>query len=485
MQPKIELLSDDMVRQILDESYQILLQTGVKVQSINARRLLADAGAQVDPFTEVVKISESLIAPALETTPSSFTLFDRAGNQVISYGGDAVHFDPGSSGVNMLDSVSGKHHAATTSDLITLVKIVEMLQQYDAQSTAIVCSDVPKTISDLYRLFIVLSFSQKPIVTGSFSVPTLQTMIEMLNIVSGGREELVKKPLAVFDVCPSPPLIWSNFASENLIILARQKVPVELVSMPLTGAASPITLLGSIVQHTVENLSGLLIHQLACPGSPLVWGGAPAIFDMRKGSTPFGAAETAMLSAATTQVGKSLQLPTHTYLGASDAKFLDAQAGMESGMSFLIGALAGINMISGAGMLDFLACQSLEKLVFDAEAIAWTKRLLNGIKIQTQPFALNFYENFSFKPDFLKQKATRDLFSQEQILPSLVIDRGSVRGWQMDGKLDLTSRASVRIKQLLANYEIPGIDPACSQELLELVKFQAGQAGMSQLPVLA
>ena len=88
-----------------------------------------------------------------------------------------------------------------------------------------------------------------------------------------------------------------------------------------------------------------------------------------------GAIETAMLDAAYAQVGKYLNLPTHTYLGASDSKAVDAQAGLESGIGTLVGALAGVNMISGAGMLDFLACQSLEKLIFDAEVISMVKRM--------------------------------------------------------------------------------------------------------------
>ena len=101
-----------------------------------------------------------------------------------------------------------------------------------------------------------------------------------------------------------------------------------------------------------------------------------------------GAIETAMIDAAYAQVGKSSELPTHAYLGASDAKVVDAQAGMESGISAMIGALAGINMISGAGMLDFLACQSPEKLVVDAEAIAMAKRLLAGIRSAPKPWRL-------------------------------------------------------------------------------------------------
>jgi trimethylamine---corrinoid protein Co-methyltransferase len=227
----------------------------------------------------------------------------------VDYGGDAVHFDPGSSGVHILDPDTLEHKPSYTADLVRLVKVAEMLPQYDAQSTAVVCNEVPKEIGDFYRLYLVLLHSQKPIVTGAFSNDTLHVMLDMLAIFSGGREALAQKPLAVFDVCPSPPLIWSKFGAGNLIELARAGVPAEMVSMPLAGAAAPVTLLGSVVQHAAECISGITIHQLAKAGSPIVWGGAPAIFDMRKGSTPMGAVETAMIDASYAQVGKSLNSP--------------------------------------------------------------------------------------------------------------------------------------------------------------------------------
>jgi len=481
-QPKLELLTVDLIDRILDEAFQLMQKPGIKVQSAEARDLLSEAGAMAEG--DVVKIPEKIIRKSLETVPAEFHLYDRNGKPKVHYGGNSVHFDPGSSGVHILDPETVEHKPSYTADLVRLVKVAEMLPQFAAQSTAIVCNEVPKAIGDLYRLYVVLLFSQKPIVTGSFSLQTLGTMIDMLVIFSGDRRALVNRPQAVFDVCPSPPLIWSDFGAGNLIELGRACVPAQLISMPLAGAAAPVTLLGSIVQHAAESLSGIAIHQLANPGAPIVWGGAPAIFDMRRGTTPMGAIETAMIDAAYAQVGKSLNLPTHAYLGASDAKIVDAQAGLESGVTTLVGALAGINMISGAGMLDFLACQSPEKLVVDAEGIAMAQRLLAGIEVRTETLATALFEGINFKGDFLKQKVTRELFSKEQNLPSAVIDRESHRGWQAAGSLDTFARAKKRTRELLAAYEKPNYPPEQMRELRMMVESLAHNAGMDNLPEL-
>lgn len=480
MQPKLELLTLDLIGRILDEAFQLMLKPGIKVQSARAREMLLAAGASAQG--DVVTIPEKIVKEALKTVPEKFYLHDRAGNPQVCYGGDSVHFDPGSSGVHILDPETLEHKPSYSADLARLVKVAEMLPQYAAQSTAVVCNEVPKAIGDFYRLYIVLLFSQKPIVTGSFAVQNLDVMFDMLAIFAGGREALAEKPQAVFDVCPSPPLIWSEFGAENLIELARARVPAQLISMPLAGAAAPVTLLGSVVQHAAESLSGIAIHQLANPGAPIVWGGAPAIFDMRRGTTPMGAIETAMIDAAYAQVGKSLNLPTHAYLGASDAKVVDAQAGLESGVTALVGALAGINMISGAGMLDFLACQSAEKLVVDAEGIAMAQRLLSGIEVRTETLATALFEGINFKGDFLKQKATRELFAKEQHVPSSVIDRDSIRGWQASGRSDTFARAKMRTRELLSAYERPRYATGQEDELRTMVENLAQKAGLDALP---
>jgi trimethylamine--corrinoid protein Co-methyltransferase len=190
-------------------------------------------------------------------------------------------------GIHILDSETGKHRAALTEDLLTLVRIAEVLPNAMPNLTLLSARCARGywgSLPPVSGAFVL----EKPIVTGAFSAKTIHTMFEMLAIASGDRQKLEEKPRAIFDVCPSPPLNWTEFASQNLIDLSRAKIPAQIVSMPLAGATAPVTLLGSIVQHAAECLSGITIHQLANPGSPIVWGGAPAIFDMRTGTTPSG-----------------------------------------------------------------------------------------------------------------------------------------------------------------------------------------------------
>ncbi len=474
MRPKLELLDRALVERILGEAFQLIEDPGVRVAPYVVD-LLGSAGVTVE--NGVARIPEVLARRMVESAPHEFSLYNRAGMPAVRYGGDEVHFDPGSSCLNILDSETQQSRPAQSGDLVRLVQVAEMLPQFAAQSTAMVCNDVPQEIGDWYRLLLVLWYSAKPVVTGAFSASSLHTLLELLTIESGGSDALRQRPRAVFDVCPSPPLNWSEFASQNLVDLARAGVPAEIVSMPLAGATAPVTLAGSVVQHAAECISGITIHQLAAPGAPIVWGGAPAIFHMRTGKTPMGAIETAMLDLACSQVGKHLGLPTHAYLVAGDGKAVDAQVEMESGISAVLGALAGINMISGAGMLDFLACHSIEKLVIDAEAIASAQRLIAGIEPRAESLAVAMFAQTGLRGDFLKLKETRALFRQEQHFPSAVIDRGA-----SGVASDILERARERVEELVAGYRRPEISPEREQEMLAFAEREGRKAGLQELP---
>jgi trimethylamine--corrinoid protein Co-methyltransferase len=484
MNPRLKFLDEHVVQQIIQEGFALLQNPGVRIHNLDAQKLLADAGAKVDFEKQVAFIPESLVNQALSSCPKEFYLFDLNGERQIHYGGDDVHFDPGSAAINILDANTGEQRQPVTKDFVDFVKLVETLPQLDAQSTAMICADVPEEIGDLYRLYLALNYMRKPIITGAFRKDTWWIMLEMLRVVSGGQETLKQKPIAVFDVCPSPPLLWSDLTCQNLIDCACNFIPSELVSMPLAGATAPVTLAGAVVQHTAECLSGVTICQLAQPGAPMVWGGSPASFDMREGTTPMGAVETWMIDCAYSQIGKSLGLPTHAYLGMSDSKVVDTQCGLESMGGALLAALAGINMVSGAGMLDFESCQSMEKLIIDAEIIGMVKRLMRGVEIREQPIALDLIRQLGHRAEYLSQPHTLQWFKQEQYIPSKIIDRSNYDGWQQKGKLSAFDRAHTQVKKQLEKYQPSPIAREVRSELRNITAKAAERFGMSTLPKL-
>ena len=484
LRPKLDTLSPEMVDQILSEALAVLEDPGVRVHNPQALDLLAQAGAQVDFTARIARIPEGLVRQALSSAPEEFTLFDVTGSPAVHYGGDDVQFDPGSAGITILDSESGEHRKPVTQDFVRWVQLVETLPQIDAQSTSMVCQDIAEEIGDLYRLYVALNFMRKPIITGAFRKDTWWVMHELLSTVRGGKAALAEKPLAVFDVCPSPPLLWSDLTCQNLIDCARTGVPAELVSMPLAGAAAPVTLAASVVQHTAESLSGVVIHQIAQAGSPIVWGGSPAAFDMREGTTPMGAAETWLIDAAYVQVGKFLHLPTHVYMGMSDAKVVDAQCGLESMGGALVAALSGANMVSGAGMLDFETCLSPEKLVIDAEIIGLARRVIGGIQARENPLALDLMREMGHRGEYLAPAYPQMV--PQGVLHPIGSDRSRLIGCLAAERRTERQPSALpgRVKNLLASAPVSPLSEDLLVELKAITLRSAQSFGMTTLPTL-
>lgn len=485
MRPRVELLSRDVVQRIVDEGLALLADPGVRVHNEEALTLLADGGADIDRGRQIARIPEAMVRRALETAPSEFWLYTLDGQPAVHYGGDDVQFNPCSTALTILDSRTQRHRPPVTADLVRFVKLVETLPQLDAQSTALVCSDVPREVADLYRLYVALRFIRKPIVTGAFRTDTLAIMKDLLVAAVGDEATLSARPVAVFDVCPSPPLLWSDLGCQNLVDLARSDIPAQLISMPLAGATAPVTLAGAVIQHAAESLSGVTICQLAKPGAPIVWGGSPAAFDMRKGTTPMGAVETWMIDMAYVQVGKALGLPTNTYLGLSDAKVVDAQCGLEAAGGIFMAFLCGVNMVSSPGMLNFESAQSLEKVVIDADIIGMGRRLVAGIEAREEPIALTLMREMGHKAEYLADPHTHRWFRRELFFPSEVIDRSTLEEWEQAGAKTAFERATERVEKLVGTYRQPPLSDAARQELERITLRAARPFGMDALPALA
>ncbi|TKJ38404.1 hypothetical protein CEE37_12860 [candidate division LCP-89 bacterium B3_LCP] len=488
LRPKLTIISDSFVDDIIEEAFAILDKVGIFVENSEAYSLLSEHGAKpIDSGNSVrgtgkLSFPKSLIEDALKSAPRTIQLYDVNGDNEINIGGDEVHFDPGSAALYIHDPSEGRIRKPVTNDLRRFIKLVNKLDNYHIQSTALISSDVPEKCGDSYRLYLALKLGFKPVITGIFEKESFSVMKDMLTSVRGSESALKEKPLAIFDACPSPPLMWSDLTSHSVIEAARAGIPSEFVSMPLTGSTAPITLSGAAVQHAAETLAGVFLAQTAQTGAPVIWGGSPSAMDLRYGTTPMGAIETMMIDMVDVAVGKKLGLPTHAYMGLSDSKGVDYQAGQESGLGIILAALSGVNVVSGPGMMDFESCQSLEKLMLDHEVCGMAYRLLNGISRRDDLMALPLLQSLPKGGHLLTNPHTLKWFREEISFPGKAIDRRARGSDKLEDLQTAEKRAQAEVERLLTEESEPYVSTDVSDELDRLMVEEIKRLGGAGLP---
>ena len=482
MRPTLKLLDDRLTQKIVAEARMLLCTLGVTIHNESVLSMLGDHGAKIDLERQHATLTDEVIDHALECVPSSFRLFDVLGEQTHDFTGDNSHFTPGSAAINILDNATGKIRKPTTADYVRYAKLVGGLPHIASQSTAFIPADVPERVSDSYRLFLSLLYCEKPVVTGAFTADAFELIKNLQLAVRGSAEALAAKPLTVLSCCPTSPIKWSDVTSQNVVDSARYSIPVEFVSMPLSGFMAPVSLVGTLIQHTAETLSGVVISQSSNPGTPVLYGGSPAIFDMRYETTPMGAIETMMIDCAYNEIGTVLGMPTQAYISLSDAKQLDSQAGLETGVGATLAALSGINNISGPGMLDFESCHSMEKLVLDNEICGMMHRLLRGIEPREDFPALPIFQELLREKHLIIADHTRRWLREEISFPGPVIDRANQSRWAEEGGLSLRDRAGAEVERLVAEAQPSRLDDDVKRQLTELMDKEAAKWGMDSLP---
>ncbi len=484
MRPTIRFLTDELIRQIVSEATHILCTLGIEIHNKTVLNMLSACGCRINREENHAVLTPDIIDQALKTAPESFGLYDVAGKQTHNFSSHNVYFTPGSTALNILDSQARKIRKPATVDYVNFVKVAEQLDYIASTSTALIPADVPERISDSYRLFLSLLYGKKPVVTGAFTIESFNVMKDFQLAIRQSLEALKDKPLTIFSCCPTSPLKWNDITSQNLLDCARYFIPVEFIAMPLSGFVAPVTLTGTLVQHTAETLSGIVISQTANPGTPILYGGSPAVFDVRHETAPMGAIESMMIECAYNEIGKHLHLPTQAYISLSDSKQLDTQAGLESGIGATLAALSGINNISGPGMLDFESCLSLEKLVVDNEICGMVFRLIAGIEPREDFPALGIFQELLEEGHLLISKHTRRYLEKEHFFPGPVIDRARRSRWEQEGALTLEQRAHHEVERLLESYEPSDLPEYVKKELTKLMSEEACRHGQDNLPHL-
>ena len=470
MRPTLAVLETPLLERIVEEAFLVLEKSGVLIEDEHALKRLVKVGLTANPEDHRVRMPRAIVEKALQDAPSSITLYNRDGDPAATLEENNVHFVPASSALRILDRKTQVQRNPGTADFVEYVKMADGLKNIDYLSTAFIPKDIPQDMADAWRLYLVLSHSKRPIVSGAFTSFGVPRMGEIMAMFRDGKEDLIRRPMSIFTCCPNTPLRWGEDPISNILDCAEWGIPIEVVPVLLLGMISPSTTIGAIVQHTAEVLSGLTIAQAVRPGSPVIFGGAPASFHMRLMTNPMTAVEALQMYCGYAQVAKYLKLPCQAYMALSDSKFNDPQAGMETGVGAFLAACAGFNSISGPGMLDYVNCFSLEKLAFDDEVVAHAKRFIRPVEVREDLPANELISELVRDKHLLTSEHTLEHWPEELYLPGPMVDRTNWDQWEDQGSHDWRARANEIIDELLSTYELEPLDEKLHAEVQEMFK---------------
>ncbi|MCA9901242.1 MAG: trimethylamine methyltransferase family protein [Ardenticatenaceae bacterium] len=483
MRPSLNIISPELISQILDEAKRILSEVGIEVRGKALRQRLLDHGLKLDAAGKRVLFPADVVAWAIQSAPSSFTLHDRDGMPHADLGGDRVHFVPGSSGLKVLDHRTGETRLANTADFVEYVRLTDGLEHIAYLATAFSTNDdIEAAVSDAWRLYLCLTNSRKPVVSGAFTEHGVPRMVEMMSLFRQDQADLIAHPMSIFTITATGNFRYSEDSCQNLLDCVEAGIPVEIVPVTLMGLIAPVTLVGATVFHTADVLAGLTMAQIVRPGAPVLFGGAPATFHMKAATSPMVAIEALHLDVAYTAVGKHLNLPTQSYMALSDGKFLDAQAGAETFGSALLAALAGVNSVSGPGMLDYVLVFSLEKLVMDNDLCGQALHFVREMRVKEDLPTVDLVRQLLDEQHLITAEHTLNHWPQSLYLPDEVTDRMNRENWQKAGSPTLAERAKTAVTQRLAAYTPIQTDPRLDEEMRRLI--QSGLSGDQPLPTV-
>ncbi|HCQ64603.1 MAG TPA: trimethylamine methyltransferase [Rhodobacteraceae bacterium] len=444
-------LAESEIGAIYAAALDLLEQLGMgDVPERLATRLLA-AGAVPGDGGRILfprSLCEDVIAGACKR----FVFHGRDPDRSIEVGGSTVHFGTGGAAVQVLDLDTGLYRAATLADLHDFARLQDRLTNISWFTRNCIATDVADPFDlDVNTAYALLANTTKPVATAFTLASHVAPIVAMFDIAAGGEGAFARRPFVKAHVSPViSPMRYGADAVAVIFECIRHNIPLTCITAAQAGATAPAPLAGFLAQSLAETLASLVMVHAIRPGHPMVFSNWPFVVDLRTGSFAGGGSETALMNAASAQIINWLGLPSGVAASMTDAKAIDAQYGMEKGMTSLAAALAGANMVyESSGMTASLLGASFEAFVLDDEMHSANYRILRGIEVGPDTLDTDaIIEAVLGTGHFLSADQTMAAMERDFFYPALA-DRTSPDAWAAAGARTAWERATDRARELL------------------------------------
>ncbi|MCP5087155.1 MAG: trimethylamine methyltransferase [Rhodobacteraceae bacterium] len=449
-------LNNGEIQAIFDTALRLLAELGMgDVPEVLERRCL-QKGAGHNTHGRLCFPAE-MVKKIIAGAANTITLHGRDPSRTIQVGGDKVHFGTGGAAVQTLDIDTGLYRPSTLRDLYDFTRLQDTLPNVSWFTRCCVATEIEDSLDlDINTAYALLRGTTKPVATSFCVAENVAPVVQMFDLVAGGAGEFAKRPWCVAHISPViSPMKYGADAVDVALECIDMGVPLSCITAAQSGATAPAAPAGFLASSLAETLASLIMVNVFEPGFPMVFSNWPLVIDLRTGAFSGAGGETALMNAASAQISNWLGLPSGVSASMSDSKAVDAQMGIEKGITALAAGLAGGNMVyESSGMMASLLGVSFEAFVIDNEMLSHVYRAIRGIEVN--PDTLGFdaiCTTILGDGHFLGGQQTIDAMQRDYFYP-LLADRQNPQSWADGGARDMWSRANDQAREIL-NTHLP------------------------------
>ncbi len=430
-------LSDAEKSLIADQAMDLLERVGMRFAGSKVLPLLAERGARVDDATGIARLPRELVEWTIEQCPRTVLMAGLTeADDVVLGANEPFHFAPSGCVAKTLDYRTGERRASTLQDVRECTALLDEMSELDLMWTQVSASDVPLDQRELTEYFTLLTETSKH-VTFVDCPGEVDAVLRICELLAGDLQRFRARPRISTVVTAASPLQVDGAALDIHVALAARGVPIEVYSMTIAGATSPVTLAGTVAQGLAEFLGIATALQVAAPGASLVFCFGSGVLDMRQTTFSMGCVESALMAAMATEVGHYVGVPTLNPGLSTDAKHAGLQTGYEKALKTATVCGANPDIVSGWGLIDSHNTMYLPQSVVDNEVAAMVRRLQAPVEVSQATLAGESVAAAGPGGGFLGQKDTaRRIRAGEHFMPS-ISTRLSYDKWVEEGTTEL------------------------------------------------
>jgi trimethylamine---corrinoid protein Co-methyltransferase len=445
---RLRMLTPEQVTTMREKCLDLLATVGMRIDHDGALDILAEAGADVDRDTHVVKFPAELIEAAVETVPGEMVVKGADPRHDLPIPHPAGLFYTSTNVQSMLhhDVETKRFEDNSVARYAEWCQLIEILEHTD------ICAiqtpmDVPAESAEVHALNVQMQNTTKPLWMHAFSLDAVPFMFELMVARMGSVEALREQSVAIINPGTVSPFIIKAMDAEEIIQACHHGVPISSDGHVMTGFTSPMTIAGSAVQNCAEVLAHVVLCQVIKPGHPIMMTQFNCPGDMATGfstlATPAANVQRAVGQQLTTE---GFGIPVSGCPVMTDTYVSDGRAVAEKALGMLLCALAGIDIAYGVGRLGGASLASPVQLVIDDQVVALVKEYVRGIQVDDEFLAIDEILAAGIGGSLVQSKHTLR-HCRDYVEPGLFRFQLQQQ-WEAEGEKDMYERAVDEYRRL-------------------------------------